>query len=158
MSFRGQTCQTALLLNSRFRKHTNTVRVNIYPIPSQNLYSTVQASSRLSKEQTLLSIVFFSLGALAIHLPLYPSILPSIHRFSPHFLRWSKERGLGVTKIAGWAAASVDGFTSPTGWLASQKYFRCEGCNQVLFGCLKKVSAFWYFRTQQKLYNHIMWL
>ena len=76
MSFRGQTCQTALLLNSRFRKHTNTVRVNIYSIPSQNLYriSVIRFEQRTNSP----FYSFFSLGALAIHLPLHPSIHPSI--------------------------------------------------------------------------------
>lgn len=146
MSFRGQTCQTALLWNSRFRKHTNTLRVNIYSIPSQNLYriSVIRFEQRTSSP-------FYSFFLL-VHLPyIYLSILPSIHWFSPCFLRWSKERRLGVTKIAGWAAASVDGFTSPwVGWLASQNFFRCKGCKTFfLFSCFTG-KCLLIFYSQQK--------
>lgn len=151
MSFRGQTCQTALLLNSRYRKHTNSLRVNIHSIPSQNLdrISVIRFEQRTNSP----FYIFF----LLVHLPyIYLSILPSIHRFSPCFLRWSKERGLGVTKIVCWAAASVDGFTSPSWLVGLPEFFSMQRLKfQVLFGCFTG-KCLLIFYSQQKLY--IMWL
>lgn len=123
MSFRGQTCQTALLLNSRFRKHTNTLRVNIYSISSQNLYriSVIRFEQRTNSP----FYSFFSLGALAIHLPLCPSIHPSI--FTTFFevvkraRTWSNKnswlsrcqcRWFHIPQLVGWPPESL----------------RCKGC------------------------------
>ena len=124
MSFRGQTCQTALLLNSRFRKHTNTLRVNIYSIPSQNLYriSVIRFEQRTNSP----FYSFFSLGALAIHLPLYPSIHPSIFTT---FFEVVKRARTWSNKNSWLSRCQCRWFHIPqlVGW-PPRHFFRCKGC------------------------------